>query len=28
MVPAEGYKKIIDFFKKNRVSFRIREVWT
>ncbi len=28
MVPAEGYKKLFDFFRKNRVSFRIREVWT
>lgn len=28
MAPAEGYKKLFDFFRKNRVSFRIREVWT
>lgn len=28
MSPAEGYKKLLDFFRKSRVSFRIREVWT
>lgn len=28
MAPEEGYKKLFDFFRKNRVSFRIREVWT
>lgn len=28
MVPAEGYKKLFDFFRKSRISFRITEVWT
>ena len=28
MVPAEYHKRIFDFFKKNGVSFRTREIWT
>ncbi len=27
IIPAESYKKVFDFFRKSRVSFRVREVW-
>lgn len=28
MAPAEGHKRLFEFFKSKRVSFKIREVWT
>lgn len=28
MVPAESYRKLVDFFRKSRVSFRVMEIWT
>lgn len=28
MVPADSYKKVYDFFRASKISFRIREIWT
>ena len=28
MVPVDSYKKVYDFFRASKISFRIREIWT
>lgn len=28
MVPADSYKKVYDFFRTGKISFRVKEIWT